>query len=45
MFNLIIHSNPYRKTNQIIDPYINISAKNKYAQPTNTKQSKGLSNE
>ena len=30
MFNLIIHSNPYKKTNQIIDPYLNISAKNKY---------------
>ena len=30
MFNLIIHSNSYKKTNQIIDPYLNISAKNKY---------------
>ena len=30
MFNLIIHSNPYKKTNQIIDPRLYISAKNKY---------------
>jgi len=45
MFNLIIYSNSYKKKNQIIDPYLNISAKNKYTHPTNTKQSKGLSNE
>ena len=30
MFNLIIYSNPYNKTSQIINPYLQISAKNKY---------------
>ena len=45
MVNLVTHSIPIRKTNQVIEPYLNRSAKNKYAQLTNTKQSKGLSNE
>lgn len=30
MFNLIIYSNSYKKKNQIINPFLNISAKNKY---------------